>query len=379
VSAIAHRVAPEPPPAPVAFEPRLEHALCILAVAAAVKLPLDVPLYWNAGLLLLGLFALMVVQSLQRIFLSMLALVGLGLVAAALQGMLATSAPRLAQLALLVLAASLIARLDPDRLARWLALLLPVILLAAIAESLLPEPLFHTRRILGLPIHRHGGLQGDPNYSAMLYGTIAVILARYPPRVLALPPLLLALPTLSRGVLAGLALWLVTLALRGRALVRLAWVVIILLVLQPALVWGLHQAVDEATFARLARLSTERLDIWLAYLRMGLSHPLGVGYFQGTELAPTFLPGLGEKQAHSLYLQVFGELGWAGYLPFAAFVLALTRRVARHAPAELPVLIFVLTGYGFVNGLSDWAFWVPVAWLLAKAEQGERAALARAP
>jgi hypothetical protein len=43
------------------------------------------------------------------------------------------------------------------------------------------------------------------------------------------------------------------------------------------------------------------------------------------------------------------------------------------------VLIFVLTGYGFVNGLSDWAFWVPVAWLLAKAEQGERAALARAP
>jgi len=363
---------PVPVAPAVAFEPRVEQALCVLVAAAAIKTPLDVPLYGNALLLVLGLAAIVVVQSLHAIFIGMLALVGLGTLAALLDGTLAASLPRLGQLALVVFAASLIVRLDPDRLVRTLVLLLPLIVLAAIAESLLPEPLFKTREVFGIPVHRQGGLHGEPNYNALLYGVIAALLARQPPRVLAVLPLLLAVPTLSRGVLVAVLVWLLALTLSRRALVRLALVVTAGLVLQPVLVLALQLAVDAATYAELARLSTERLDIWLAYLRMGLAHPLGAGYFQGPEAVPAFLPALGEKQAHSLFMQVFGEFGWLGYLPFAAFLLTVARRVARFAPAELPVLVFVLTGYGFVNGLSDWAFWVPIAYLLARAERGAR-------
>ena len=174
------------------------------------------PLYFNAGLLLLGLMALIVVQSLQRIFLWLLALVAIGLVGALAADSLTTSGPRLAQLLLVVCACSLIARLEPELLARYLALLLPVMVLVTLVEGFWPEDLFYSRKIAGYPIERQGGLHGEPNYNAMLYGVIGVMLAQHRPRVLALLPFLLAVPTLSRGVFAAAAAWLGCLALGRR-------------------------------------------------------------------------------------------------------------------------------------------------------------------
>jgi hypothetical protein len=56
----------------------------------------------------------------------MVGLIGLGAVAAWQLGIVADTAPRLAQLFLILLATALIARLDPEMLGRYLALLLPV-------------------------------------------------------------------------------------------------------------------------------------------------------------------------------------------------------------------------------------------------------------
>lgn len=346
---------------------RLQHVLCILVAASAIKTPLDIPLYWNAGLLLLGLFALVVVQSLQRVFIWMLVLVMLGAVLAGMSGTVATSGPRLAQLLLIVFAASLIARLDPDLLVRYLVLLLPIIILVTIAEGLLPEPLFHERKLFDHRVQRYGGLYGDPNYSAMLYGAIAVLLAHHRPRILALAPFLMAVPTLSRGIIVAVFGWLTAVLLRRRV-VLVSTSIVILLCLQPVLVLALDRLLDESARAALLRLSTERLGIWSAYAKMGLSHPLGVGYFQGLEEMPRFAPGLPEWYAHSLYMQVFGEFGWLGYLAFVGLLLHVTARVARRAPDQLPILVFLLTGYAFVNGLSDWAFWVVIGYLLARAD-----------
>ena len=52
----------------------------------------------------------------------------------------------------------------------------------------------------------------------------------------------------------------------------------------------------------------------------------------------------------------------------------------RDAHAQLPLLLFILTGYAFLNGLSDWAFWVGLGYLLAQARVGaENAARAGPP
>ena len=103
---------------------------------------------------------------------------------------------------------------------------------------------------------------------------------------------------------------------------------------------------------------------------MGISDPLGVGYFHGDVVMKQFdsyLPvNSPPRQAHSIFMQVFGEFGWAGYPLFVAFLLGVARIVRRAAPEQLATLIFVLLGYAFVSGLSDWAFWVPLGYILAR-------------
>jgi hypothetical protein len=64
---------------------------------------------------------------------------------------------------------------------------------------------------------------------------------------------------------------------------------------------------------------------------------------------------------------VFGEFGWLGYLAFVGFVIHTSLTVAGRAPAQLPLLMFLLTGYAFLNGLTDWPFWVGIGYVLAHA------------
>jgi hypothetical protein len=372
---MASAARPLAPPTPVPGL-ALQKLLAALVALSAVKMPLEVPLYFNAGLLLLGLVTLIVLQSLQRIFLWLVALIAFGVVGALAEHSLASSGPRLAQLLLIVAACSLIARLDPALLARYLALLLPVMVLVTLVEGFWPEPLFHTRLIAGYQVHRQGGLHGEPNYSAMLYGAIGVILAQHRPRVLGLLPFLLAVPMLSRGVFAAAAAWLGCLAL-GRRGTQVALALILLLCLQPLLVLAFDATLDDATRLALTHASSGRYGLWLGYAEMGLKSPFGVGYFEGEralEAYRDYLPaGYPVRYAHSVFLQVFGEFGWLGYAMFAGFLVHVALLAARAAPQALPVLVFLLSGYALVNGLSDWAFWVPIGYVLACAWQAEQA------
>ena len=313
----------------------------------------------------------------------MIGLIGLGAIAAWQLDILADSGPRLAQLFLILLATALIARLDPDLLGRYLALLLPLILLVMVVEPLLPEPLYEAREFFGIDVLRQGGLLGEPNYNAMLCGVVAMILAQHWPRCLAIPPLLAALPSLSRGLIAAHR----QLARRqGRRPQRgLARSARRRGPLYPAADRARDRPARSAGAAQqqLNRLSSNRYLIWVAHAEAGASAPLGVGYFNG-EAAITEFAGLppthAGHQAHSVFLQVFGEFGWLGYLPFVGFVVHVSLIVARHAAAQLPLLLFIMTGYAFLNGLSDWAFWVGLGYVLAQARVGaENAARAGPP
>jgi hypothetical protein len=356
---------------------RLQHVLAILFVLFAIKAPLGIPLYFNGGFLVVGLATLLVLQRVQRLWIWMLVLIGLGILSAAAAGSLGTSVPRLVQLFLIVLAISLISRIDPDLLARYLLLLLPAMVLVAIAESLLPEPLYGFRPILGMAVYRHAGLQGEPNYNAMLYGVVGVILAQHRPRVLAVLPFLLSIPSLSRAFLLGLVAWLGALS-RPRLVRRLVPALILLICAQPLIVLGVDQVIEPATRDTLSIWSSHRYPIWVAHARMGIAEPIGVGYFRGEEIMKSyddyFAPDYPPRPAHSLFLQVFGEFGWVGYPFFVGFLLTVGGLVRRWAPGELPTLLFILTGYAFVNGLSDWPFWFGMGYLLARARVGAEAA-----
>jgi hypothetical protein len=199
---------------------------------------------------------------------------------------------------------------------------------------------------------------------------IAVILAQHRPRVLMLLPFLLAVPTLSRGMVAAAAAWLGCLAL-GRRGAWVALALIVLLCLQPLLVLAFDATLSDDSRLALTDASNGRYGLWLGYAQMGLKSPFGVGYFEGEQALAAYTrylpPGYPVRYAHSVFLQVFGEFGWLGYAAFAGFMIHTALIVRRAAPQTLPVLVFLLTGYVVVNGLSDWAFWVPIGYLLASA------------
>ena len=365
---------------PGRLSPSLEHALCVLLVAGAVKAPLGIPIYLNATLLVLGLFTVIVLQSIDRLFLWIAAMLALGFVGAARYGILADSAPRLAQVLILVFATDLTRRLRPELFVRYLALLLPLMLLSMIVESLQPEFLDRSRFLFGIRLDRQVGLHGEPNYNAMLYGVVGIMLGQQTPRCLGLLPFLFAIPSMSRGVVVAVAGWLGA-KLLGRSFARVAWVLVLLLCAQPLIVLGVDSAISNSTRELLNRLTSQRYPIWLAYGHMGISDPLGVGYFHGDVVMKQFdsyLPvNSPPRQAHSIFMQVFGEFGWAGYALFVVFLLRVTRIVRRAAPEQLATLIFVLFGYAFVSGLSDWAFWIPLGYILAQTRAAEQPAALR--
>ena len=348
--------------------PALQHALCILLVAAAIKMPLGVPLYLNALLLALGLFGMLIVQAVQPVLLWPLALMALGTAWAARIGVLPDAGPRLAQVVLIVFAISLLARVDPKLFARYLILLVPISVLVLIAEALLPEALYRPRMLFGLPWPRAAGLHGEHNYNAMMLGAVGVILAQHRPRVMAVLPFLFGMTAISRGFMLALVAWLGSHLVR-RWLPWLAPLAVVALSAQPLIVLGIDAALDDQSRVELSELTSSRFPLWVAYGRMGLSAPMGVGYWEGPDALSQFDTFFGAgypgRDAHSIYLQVFGEFGWFGYLLFMGFLLHVTFALARHAPAQLPPLLFIVTGYAFYDGLSDWAFWIVIGYVLA--------------
>lgn len=358
----------------------VQHVLSILLVAAAIKAPLGIPLYFNGLLLVLGLFAVVTVQALQPIFLWPALLVGLGSAWAAALGVLPDAGPRLGQVALMIGATSLLVRIEPRLFARYLILLVPIAVLVMVAEPLLPEALYPPRRLLGLTWPRAAGLHGEHNYNAMLMGAVGVILAQHQPRILALVPLAVALTAISRGFVLALLAWLVAKG-AGRQAGRLVPLALLVLFSQPLIVLALAALAGDAATAALDRITSSRFPLWVAYAKMGLSAPLGVGYWEGPGALARFdasFIGMEGRDAHSIYLQVFGEFGWLGYLVFAGFIGQVTLVARRHAPELLPALLFVMTGYAFYDGLSDWAFWVPIGYLLSVAHRSAQAGPAAA-
>jgi O-antigen ligase len=134
---------------------------------------------------------------------------------------------------------------------------------------------------------------------------------------------------------------------------RVAWaavalaVVVVGFVLLPEQYKHRYETIAEATSGDLDPSSRSRLRVWKAGLHMFLDHPIvgvGAGCF-GTAHALSYSPE-GDRswlQAHSLYIQVFAELGILGVVTFFGFVvhyLRLTGRAHALALARGPTWAF---------------------------------------
>ena len=96
------------------------------------------------------------------------------------------------------------------------------------------------RFLFGIHLERQVGLHGEPNYNAMLYGVVGIMLGQQTPRCLGLLPS--SRFRASRGVVVAAAGWLGA-KLLGRPFARVAWVFVLLLCARPLIVLAVDSAI----------------------------------------------------------------------------------------------------------------------------------------
>jgi hypothetical protein len=224
------------------------------------------------------------------------------------------------------------------------------------------------RDLFGVWVVRYRGGMGDGNFSALLLGTVALLLFNRRERVWGGVALLLMLPMSSRGVLAafGLVLVLFGIGRLSREVFRAAAGCCVFFCFLSPLLFLAEGALTPRAMDRLNWVTSGRSQFYAAYARLGMDHPLGgMGYFNARRhvagyMHPYFQPPDIQEQ-HSLYLQLFSDFGVLGYGLFAVFLWEVFRRSASAGVEWVLLWVFVLTGLLFLNGLHEWSFWVAAA------------------
>ena len=349
----------------------LRWLILMLIMVGAIKNPAETPLYLNSLLLVAGLLVLAVERKITPEFYPALLLIGLGLITAIYNGYV-DSIARLCQMALIILAASYVARGHADELVEYVSrYLVPIIFIVFIAEILWVGTI-RSRVFAGIELPRYIGIQGDPNFNATLYGIIGLLIFSAGWKLRAVAIWIIALFSFSRGFVFGLLICMIALPFRRTFFIRLIyWPIIVTLLSVPAIVFFVDSVIADETRTMLTEISSRRYDHWLSYLKMGLDHPLGVGYFQSVDLQAQYWPHhtWENQEAHSMFFQVFSEFGFIGYGIFCYFVLGVARKVVSVDYDNAPIFLYLMVAYSLLNALSEWGFWIGLAVLLSTSLQ----------
>ncbi|NND65522.1 MAG: O-antigen ligase family protein [Gammaproteobacteria bacterium] len=350
---------------------QLNTLLLFVLALGAVKIPLGLPLYFNMFTLLVGLIFLVSRQVIHVAYVPVILLVVIGFIGPIDTGSLMTSGPRLIQLLLVIFASMFVARMNPVVSAStWLMVLLPIALIVFIGEFTYDSGRY-ARPIAGEDQRRLAGMIGEPNFNGALYGTLALLAFYVRKKWFALAFVCLAMFSLSRGFGVALVVWLLAVLFnRTRFGGLFFWSAVLFFVLQPIFLWIIDLRITDELRELLVIVSSHRYAHWTSYLNMGLSSPLGVGYFQGIVIEASYGSVIKAQQAHNLPLQVFSEFGWFGYLLFSSFILNTARNVWKYARGVAPMLVYLIVVYSFLNALSEWGLWIGIGFLYANVMVG---------
>lgn len=273
----------------------------------------------------------------------------------------------------MVLVAHFLSEIDPKFLPQMIAIVLvPLAVLEFIVEMTVLTT-DSARLIFGVRVPRLDGLRIDANFNAMFYGVLGIILLYGGHRRSAFIILFLSMFSVSRGtMLALLAAGAFYVFASRRILPLLYWPLVLGIAALPAILIVFDSMIGEELRDLMILLSTGRYAHWLNFIQMGLENPItGVGYFQGKAAYSQYVYVDYRKfqQAHSLFIGAFGEFGVLGYLIFMFFYLYLAYLTYKYDRSMIPLFVYLIVGFSFLNGLSQWMLWVGIGFLLSKLNQ----------
>ena len=348
---------------------------------AVLKSPLQLPIYFNIIMPIIGLWQFLQMRTIPKIYLVLFAMLFINLIPT-LYFNNSASYIRLTQLFfILFFSIYMIKHLDLNdysRIFKTIIFLSPIFFLLefiTIGDA-------GTRDFFGISLTRLTGITGEFNFTAGLLSGICLFFMigkRYP---LAIFAALQIFATAGRGAFLPLVIFtglviVKRLFNRGLAL-TISFFLLMLMFLYPLFLLKIHHLLDFDTAVKINFYSSLRYQLHLGYAQIGLEYPLGVGYFNGVKTLPEYTDLFGWRpqenilEQHNLFLQVFSEFGWIGYGLFIIFLLSIVRYAYFISDRILFGFVSFLSMFLFLNGLHEFIFWAYISFIVYLYNEGRK-------
>lgn len=341
------------------------------------KFPFGYWIYLNAIAPLMGVIHFINRPGVLKLFLPLLAMILLNVIVCLVKSDVG-SILRLGQFfSLLCFARFLVEWLDDKKLEKILVYSTSLILITALIEHFFFFSYGEVKDILNFKVHRLQGTVGESNYSAIICAGLFMLSWLRKKWLLCL--INICCITLFISKTSFLLCFLFCFSTLIYSKYPLVWRKILsigfgLLLLTPILVFLFSFFQNSSLFSLIENVTTGRLIIWKVYVDMGLQNMFGVGYMNGWDNMAHYLKPYLELQRslraeqvneqHNLFIHVWSEFGWVGYLLFGAFFSHLVLKARRASIEYFNLLFFIFLGYSFLNGLSDFILYLVLASVL---------------
>ena len=225
-----------------------------------------------------------------------------------------------------------------------------------------------SKKVFGLKLSkRYLGIIGEPNFSALLTGVLALISFEIRKHLLSFLLIITYLPTSSRTILAMVITYIflkLIYHLSKNSLKYLPIPFILFIFLSPLTFPMISEQLNREQKLKLNQVSSERFHLQTAYAKMFFDKPFGTGYMQGRKHLKPKEEKYGfykDLDQHNIYLQILTEFGFFGFIFYALFIYRTFQIIPNDA---YPFAISFFTCFYFINGLNEVIFWISIGFIL---------------
>ena len=224
---------------------------------------------------------------------------------------------------------------------------------------------------LNLTLPRLMGSMGGSAYSATMLGALGWLCWVEKQKRTAVILFAISFLMISRGPILALIIATTYHIFAGWKISKLAARLLVIFCISfPIFIWWLERSLSADQQLFLIQISSSRFLHYLSFLNFGVENPVfGVGYSNWREayqeyfwsdsfqsLRSTSNENL-IREAHNLILDVFGELGFVGWLLISLQIVIVGRMALRRKARYGTMFVYVTVCFLFLSGLSSWSFW----------------------
>jgi len=345
-----------------------------------LKKPLFIPIYLNIIPLIIGFYFFITKLKLKRIFIPILCIILVNIAVVIYQENYFSILKELQLILLLFFSSYLASQISHSSFISTAKIILFLSLLIFTLEYITLGPVLGYRDFFGIKLPRYVGPIGEFNFTGLLLSGISLIFLINRKYLFFIITLFVMLFPASRGAYLPVIVFLFVVFLhlltqRNRKISKfILYSLFYTIVSYPFIVYFMHHSLGNIEIEKtLAIFSSMRYVYHVHYVDLGFHFPFGLGYFNGLEYLRNNITSIGGLfifnylpilEQHCMYIQIFSEFGFIGYIVFILFFRRILVIAYQQSFLLAAAWVSILTGFLFLNGLSEFILFFFIGYIL---------------